>query len=107
MFPKPVPTVHVPLVGSVPCGRRIYLARAPGFEPRSKVLETSILPLNYARVQGAKVGIPRNPYTFPMSMIRYPGEPGYLMIIPDCLVLQAAKSTSGATGRDYFNISVT
>ena len=27
-----------------------YLARALGFEPRSKVLETSILPLNYARV---------------------------------------------------------
>ncbi len=26
-----------------------YFARAPGFEPRSKVLETSILPLNYAR----------------------------------------------------------
>ena len=26
------------------------LARALGFEPRSKVLETSILPLNYARV---------------------------------------------------------
>ncbi len=27
----------------------IFLARALGFEPRSKVLETSILPLNYAR----------------------------------------------------------
>lgn len=27
-----------------------FLARALGFEPRSKVLETSILPLNYARV---------------------------------------------------------
>ena len=26
-----------------------HLARALGFEPRSKVLETSILPLNYAR----------------------------------------------------------
>ena len=26
-----------------------YPARALGFEPRSKVLETSILPLNYAR----------------------------------------------------------
>ena len=26
------------------------LARALGFEPRSKVLETSILPLNYARL---------------------------------------------------------
>ncbi len=25
-------------------------ARAPGFEPGSKVLETSILPLNYARI---------------------------------------------------------
>lgn len=25
------------------------MARARGFEPRSKVLETSILPLNYAR----------------------------------------------------------
>ena len=27
----------------------IFFARALGFEPRSKVLETSILPLNYAR----------------------------------------------------------
>ena len=27
-----------------------YNARALGFEPRSKVLETSILPLNYARI---------------------------------------------------------
>ena len=27
-----------------------YTARARGFEPRSKVLETSILPLNYARI---------------------------------------------------------
>ena len=26
------------------------VARARGFEPRSKVLETSILPLNYARI---------------------------------------------------------
>jgi len=28
---------------------KLSLARALGFEPRSKVLETSILPLNYAR----------------------------------------------------------
>lgn len=27
----------------------VFGARALGFEPRSKVLETSILPLNYAR----------------------------------------------------------
>lgn len=37
-------------------------ARALGFEPRSKVLETSILPLNYARiskfeVRSTKLGI--------------------------------------------------
>lgn len=31
------------------------LARALGFEPRSKVLETSILPLNYARVSHDRV----------------------------------------------------
>lgn len=27
------------------------LARAPGLEPRPKVLETFVLPLNYARVE--------------------------------------------------------
>lgn len=28
-----------------------FVARAIGFEPISKVLETSILPLNYARIK--------------------------------------------------------
>ena len=35
------------------------VARARGFEPRSKVLETSILPLNYARIlPNKKVKVP-------------------------------------------------
>lgn len=32
-----------------------FFARAPGLEPRSTVLETAILPLNYARKQVSKV----------------------------------------------------
>ncbi len=32
-----------------------FFARAPGFEPRSTVLETAILPLNYARKQVSKM----------------------------------------------------
>ena len=37
-----------------------YAARARGFEPRSKVLETSILPLNYARISKSKVKIQKS-----------------------------------------------
>ena len=33
----------------------VISARARGFEPRSKVLETSILPLNYARKNDPKL----------------------------------------------------
>ena len=39
-----------------------FFARALGFEPRSKVLETSILPLNYARRKYLPSGFSITPY---------------------------------------------
>jgi hypothetical protein len=40
-----------------------FFARAPGFEPRSTVLETAILPLNYARIFVSSCA----PFSFPSS----------------------------------------
>ena len=58
------------------------LARALGFEPRSKVLETSILPLNYARESKTLCKIAH----FLLHVLKskdvwtkYPGEPGYFV----------------------------
>ena len=45
-------------------------ARAPGFEPRSKVLETSILPLNYARKK--KLSKSQELLESPAKITKYP-----------------------------------
>lgn len=50
-----------------------FFARAPGFEPRSTVLETAILPLNYARKQVSKVRhfLEMSHLTVPLIYINY------------------------------------
>ena len=71
---------------------KLSLARALGFEPRSKVLETSILPLNYARI--AKKW-------FIHLVRKYPdGNPGTFLL---CFTSDHLVTVINA----YFRISVT
>jgi hypothetical protein len=80
-------------------------ARALGFEPRSKVLETSILPLNYAR------RIPATPFAADIGKKNFLLETKYLSYILTqvlCKYTLAPQISRSWTGLlVYFRMSVT